>query len=245
MEHIKVINLEETDSTNRFLREYRGEEGQLMTVVSAEYQTAGRGQGVNTWESERGKNLLFSVLLHPQNVPAVRQFVMLEAKSLAIRDTLSELVPDISIKWPNDIYFHDMKIGGTLSECDIIGKCMKNCIIGTGLNVNQRTFTSDAPNPISLYNILGHETDRQALLKCIISRLEYYLKMLENNQLDELDNLYANALYRRNGVFEYKDTNGRFMAEIVKVEPNGTLVLQKTDNTFSTYAFKEVKFIIH
>ncbi len=244
MEHVKVINLKETDSTNRFLREYRGEEEQLMTVVTAEYQTAGRGQGANTWESERGKNLLFSVFLHPQNIPAARQFVMLEAKSLAIRDSLSELVPDISIKWPNDIYFRDMKIGGTLSECDISGKCMKSCILGTGLNVNQLTFTSDAPNPISLCNILGHETDRKALLYKIIDRLEYYLKMVENGQHDELDNLYANALYRRKGIFEYEDTNGRFMAEIARVESNGTLVLQRTDNTVSKYAFKEVKYII-
>ncbi len=244
MDEIKFITLKETDSTNRFLREYNGEKGQLMTIVSAEYQTAGRGQGINTWESERGKNLLFSILLLPQNVPAARQFVMLEAKSLAIRDTLLELVPDISIKWPNDIYFRNMKIGGTLSECDISGKCMKNCILGTGLNINQQTFTSDAPNPISLHNILGHETDKMALLKNIINRLEYYLKMVENNQLDELDNLYANALYRRNGVFSYEDANGRFMAEMVKVEPNGILVLQRTNGMVSKYGFKEVKFII-
>ncbi|MCD8296653.1 MAG: biotin--[acetyl-CoA-carboxylase] ligase [Prevotella sp.] len=244
MASIKVINLKETDSTNRFLREYHGEEGQLMTVVSAEHQTAGRGQGANSWESVRGKNLLFSVLLHPLNIPASRQFVMLEVKSLAIRDSLAELVPDISIKWPNDIYFRDMKIGGTLSECVISGKCMKNCILGTGINVNQLTFTSDAPNPISLYNILGHETDRQALLDMIIDRFVYYLKMVESSQLEDLDYLYANALYRRRGIFEYEDANGRFMADIVGVESNGSLVLQKTDGTVSKYAFKEVKYII-
>ncbi len=245
MERIKIITLNETDSTNRYMRDYDGERGEIMTIVTAEHQTAGRGQGENTWESEVGKNLTFSILVCPNNVPAARQFVMLEAKSLAIRDVLAENVPDITIKWPNDVYFQNKKISGTLSECDISGLRMTNCILGTGINVNQQSFTSDAPNPISLYNILGKETDRKELLNKIISQFEYYLSIVESGRFDEIDYLYSHALYRREGVFGYEDASGRFTARLVRVEPNGILVLQHSDGKIVKYEFKQVKFIIN
>ena len=105
----KIVHLDETDSTNHWLREYGGEEDQ---VVVTDYQTAGRGQGSNSWESERGKNLLFSILFHPQTIPANRQFTISMAISLAISDALEGQIGDVSIKWPNDIYWRNGKIGG-------------------------------------------------------------------------------------------------------------------------------------
>ena len=158
MERIKRIFVAETDSTNRWLGNYRGEEGSVMTVVCADYQTAGRGQGTNQWESERGKNLLASMLIHPKGVPVARQFVLLEAAALAIMKALAHYADGFCIKWPNDIYYHDRKISGTLSECAVGSEGIKRCIIGTGINVNQTEFVSDAPNPVSLRQIFGKET---------------------------------------------------------------------------------------
>ena len=155
MEDIKIIKVDETSSTNVLMREYSGEEGRLMTVGVAAFQSAGRGQGENKWESERGKNLTFSIKVYPVALPVMRQYVMLEAESLAIRDALAGYVDDITIKWPNDIYWRDKKISGTLSECTISGSHVGSCILGTGINLNQREFVSDAPNPVSLSQILA------------------------------------------------------------------------------------------
>lgn len=244
MEDVKTIILGEVDSTNSFLREYKGEEGRLMTIVTAEYQTAGRGQGTNTWESEAGCNLLFSIKTYPEGLPASRQFVMLEAMALAIKDCLSEYTDGITIKWPNDVYWRDMKISGTLSECTVSGRLIADCISGTGININQRSFASNAPNPVSLYNITGHDTDREEVLRILTGNVRKYLSMVDTGLYDEIDRMYAAAMYRREGMFAYRDADGLFAAEIERIEPDGHLLLRRDDGRLSRYAFKEVKFIL-
>lgn len=245
MQRIKTIHIAETDSTNRYLHDYRGEEGSVMTVVTTDFQTAGRGQGTNKWESEAGRNLMFSVKTRPQGVPAGRQYVMLEAASLAVRDTLAAYADGFTIKWPNDIYHLDRKISGTLSECALSGTVIRHCIIGTGINVNQRVFTSDAPNPVSLCHIIGRETDRTELLNAVLGRFDEYLAMVNAGRYDEIDAMYMRSLYRRDGLFPYRDGAGEFMASIEGVEPNGHLLLRRDDGRLSRYAFKEVSFIIN
>lgn len=244
MEKIKTIRLDRTDSTNRFLHEYEGEEGELLTVVTAEYQTAGRGQGSNTWESEAGSNLMFSIKMRPKRLNANRQFVLLEAVALAIRDALSAYADGFTVKWPNDVYWHDRKISGTLSECRVSGRMTSDCISGTGININQQKFVSDAPNPVSLRNIIGRDTDREEILCVVICNVKKYLDMVNTRQYALIDGMYAAALYRKTGTFEYEDEGGRFTAEIERIEPDGHLVLRRTDGQTSRYAFKEVKFII-
>lgn len=244
MERIKRINIAETDSTNRWMHDYRGEEGSVMTVVTCDFQTAGRGQGSNKWESEAGQNLMFSIKTHPQDVPVERQYVMLEAGSLAVRDALASYTDGITIKWPNDIYFRDSKISGTLSECAINGKHIRHCIIGTGINVNQQQFRSDAPNPVSLRQITGHATDRDELLNMVLERFEHYLSMVNEGRHDEISDLYSRSLYRREGMFSYRDADGEFTASIEAVEPDGHLRLRLADGRTARYAFKEVAFVI-
>ncbi len=241
---IRLIEIDETESTNSWLREYRGEEGGRMTVVSAEHQTAGRGQGGNTWESERGKNLLLSVKVKPVGVRAAEQYILLEAAAVALTDVLDRYTEDISIKWPNDIYRRDKKISGTLSECSLSGGMVKDCIIGIGLNVNQRIFTSDAPNPESLANIIGRETDCRRLLDEIIEAVDRRLRAVDEGRYEELKACYMNRLYRRSGFHRYHDGQGEFEAEILSVEPNGHLVLRRKNGEESVYAFKEVTFVI-
>lgn len=245
MERIKIIHIDETDSTIRWMRGYRGEEGSLMTVVAAEYQSAGRGQGSNRWESEAGCNLLFSIRVRPVSVPAARQYVMLEAESLAVRDALALHADGITIKWPNDIYHADRKISGTLSECAVSGGMIKSCVIGTGINVNQRLFTSDAPNPVSLRAITGRATDREELLRAVLERFGIYLGMVNGGRYDEIHDLYRRSLYRREGFHRYRDSGGEFMAAIEDIGPDGRLMLRRADGSLGSYLFKEVSFIIN
>lgn len=231
----EIIHIAETDSTNRWLRE-RGGEGDM--VVVADYQTAGKGQGTNSWESERGKNLLFSVLYYPQRIPANRQFHISMAVSLAIADALGEHIGDVSIKWPNDIYWRNAKICGILIENRLLGQTIRDSIIGVGVNVNQRQFHSNAPNPVSLWQIHGHETDRELLLQSILDKFTLYINK------KEIKTQYLHQLYRRKGFHPYADREGSFMAEIVDVEDDGHLLLCDDNGQQRRYAFKEVSFVI-
>ena len=228
------MHIDETDSTNRWLREQGGEENM---VVWADYQTAGRGCGTNHWESERGKNLTFSMLLHPHDVPAQKQFRISRAISLAICKALGQHIGDLSIKWPNDIYWRDGKIGGILIEVTLLGNKVKDCIIGIGLNINQRVFRSDAPNPVSMWQICEQETDCEQLLQEI---LQAFQKYMGKSNKDE----YQSMLYRRKGFHPYADKDGAFMAEIIDVEDDGHLLLRDDNGQLRRYAFKEVTFVI-
>lgn len=234
-----IVRLDETDSTNQWLRdsEKLTANSEQPRAVIADYQTAGRGCGTNTWESERGKNLLFSMLIHPVEVPAAKQFRISMAISMAILDALEQHIGDVSIKWPNDIYWRNGKLGGILIENRLQGGCIKDCIIGVGLNVNQETFHSDAPNPVSLKQIHGQETDREQLLRDILARFEAYLSQ-------DLKVRYLSRLYRRKGFHPYADKDGVFMAEIIDVEDDGHLLLRDDNGRDRRYAFKEVQFII-
>ena len=230
----KIVHIAQTNSTNQWLREQGGEEDM---VVWADYQTAGRGQGSNHWESERGKNLTFSMLIHPQGIPANRQFSISMAVSLAICEALGQHIGDLSIKWPNDIYWRNGKICGILIENTLHGTMIRDCIIGVGLNVNQRTFQSDAPNPVSLWQICEYETDCELLLKGILRSFGKYLGQDVKEQ-------YISMLYRRRGFHPYADQQGAFMAEIVDVEDDGYLLLRDDNGLQRRYAFKEVTYII-
>ena len=237
----KVVHIEETSSTNRWLWERTHSTTPPLPdpfCVWADYQTAGRGQGTNTWESEGGKNLLFSLLLHPHHVPTTQQFHISEAVAVALCETLEHYISQqVEVKWPNDIYVDGRKICGILIENTLHGHLLKTCIIGIGLNVNQQEFLSDAPNPVSLYQLTGHETDREELLQAFLHTFDTVL----NRKTTSLD--YRNRLYRRTGLHEYKDQTGSFRAEIVNVLPDGHLVLRDEEGQERHYGFKEVQFV--
>ena len=236
----KIIHIDETDSTNRWLKDYlpplpAGEE----RVVVAEFQTAGKGCGSNSWESERGKNLTFSMLIHPQNLAANEQFRMTEVVSVALCETLESIIHNkVAIKWPNDIYVSDQKICGILIENRLQGATIKDSIIGIGLNVNQRVFLSDAPNPVSLYQLTGQETDRDALLHQFLTAFE---RVAANPVVGQA---YRERLYRKDIPSSYEDMSGRFKATLTDVQRDGRLVLQDETGQRRTYVFKEVQFII-
>ena len=241
----KVVQLTSVDSTNTYLRTYMPEEGEKMTIVIADYQTAGRGQGTNEWESENGKNLLFSVLVHPSRIPLRQQFLLAEAGALALKEVINQYVPeDITLKWPNDIYWKDKKLSGTLIETKLSGGHIKDFVFGVGLNVNQTDFKSDAPNPISLCGILGHEVDRETLLTEIVTAFRKYFNYIEHSEYDGISGLYHESLYRKKGFYQYKDQNGYFEGAIVEVEVDGHLVLRTREGMVNSYLFKEVEFVL-
>lgn len=238
----KIIRLKEIDSTNCFLREYKEEGEEDMLIAVADFQTAGKGQGTHTWESEEGKNLLFSIKVHPHWVPVRQQFLLSMAEALALKDALDTYVDGITLKWPNDVYWNDKKISGTLIETTVDSKGIKTCIFGTGINVNQLEFSSDAPNPVSLCQILGHEVDRDELLQKIVDAFEQYYELLRRADYMDVSGIYHLALYRRKGFHRYEDADGEFEGALVEVEDDGHLILHDKQGVMRSYAFGEVKF---
>ena len=151
-----IQHINQCDSTNAYLQRLVAEtDAPEGTVVSTSFQTNGRGQLSNMWEAEDGKNILCSILLRPTSLPIKSQFLISQAISVAIVDVLNSYLDGFFIKWPNDIYYKEDKIAGILIENTLSSAGISTCIIGLGLNVNQQTFRSDAPNPISLFNIIG------------------------------------------------------------------------------------------
>lgn len=241
--NVNIIRLEEVDSTNLYLRKSDPCGADELTVAVADYQTAGKGQGAHTWESERGKNLLFSIMVSPRWIPVRRQFLLSEAGALAIKDALDSYTDGITLKWPNDVYWNDKKISGTLIETAVDSKGIKRCIFGIGLNVNQRQFVSDAPNPVSLCQILGHEVDRDEVLDKIITAFEKYYELLRRADYMDVSGIYHLSLYRRNGYHRYEDADGEFEGAFVEVEDDGHLILHDRKGVIRSYAFGEIKFI--
>lgn len=241
----KIVKLKETTSTNDFLRTEGHNYKEDIVIATADYQSAGRGQGTNTWESEEGKNLLFSVLIHPDRVPIGRQFLLAMAGGIALQTVLGTYTDGITLKWPNDVYWHDRKLSGTLIETTIAGGHINDCIFGVGINVNQTEFRSDASNPVSLCQIIGKEVDRKKLLKKIVKVFEECYNMIVGGDYNDIVALYHTALYRQNGFYKYRDHEGEFEAAIVEVEDNGHLILRDHDGQMREYAFKEVEFIIN
>lgn len=239
---MNIVRLDEVDSTNRYLKEHPVGENEDMTVVVAEHQTAGKGQGSHSWESERGKNLLYSLRVHPRWVPVRRMFVLSMAEALAIKEALDSYTDGFTLKWPNDVYWHDKKISGSLIETAIDSNGIKSCIFGTGININQTVFLSDAPNPVSLCQILGHEVDREEVLQKILGAFEKYLELLRRADYMDVSGLYHLALYRRKGYHLYEDKEGVFEGAFVEVEDDGHLVLHDKQGVIRSYSFGELKF---
>lgn len=240
----QLIHRHEVTSTNIALREMIAAdilpEG---SVLWADFQNAGRGQAGNQWESEVEKNLLFSIVLKPTILQAREQFLISQIAALSVKKTLDDYVNDISIKWPNDIYWKDKKISGMLIENDLTGSFIYSSIIGIGINLNQELFCSDAPNPISLKQITGKNFDREEVLRQFVSHFYANYLLLLQEKREEIREAYRSMLYRKEGLHRYQDANGSFDAVIHGVEPTGHLLLQLRDKTIRRFAFKEVSYL--
>lgn len=236
------IHLQETGSTNLYIRELQQVEPIADgTVVYTDIQTSGRGQRGNSWESEPYKNLTFSLLLQPKQIKASQSFTISEIVSLAITDALEKYATGFSIKWPNDIYWYDKKIAGILIENDLTGNRIETSVIGIGLNINQKTFLSAAPNPVSLIQILNREIDLFPLLTDILNRIAERSSAID---LPALTLRYKSRLYRREGYHTYQSEEKKFQARIADIDPTGRLVLETVTGERKSFAFKEVSFVI-
>ena len=248
--------IKQTYSTSTLLREQYTEDLPHLYTIRTDFQTAGRGQAGNSWESEAGKNLLFSALLRYEGIHAAKQWRLSMLVAVALWDTLSKYLPQeqLTIKWPNDIYFGDKKLVGILIENSLSGQYVGYSIAGIGVNVNQTQWLSNAPNPIAMKEITGKEYDVEALMNEWIGAM----KSWELRTTEEIRTAYMQHLYRSEGWHEYverkvsiaptaiaqKGIEDAFLAEIVNVTEQGELVLRLQNNEEKTYHFKQIRFVI-
>lgn len=237
---IKATYLTNTTSTNDIARDSAYGEAD---IVFAEQQTSGRGQRGNAWESRPGENLTFSIVLAPVTLDASRQFMLSIAVSLAIVDTLAVFDIEAQVKWPNDIYVGDRKIAGILIENNVMGDKLSRSIVGIGLNVNQKKFSPDLPNPTSMALETGEQFDRGAILRKFYDKLSIRYSGLISDYHTTLLRDYHERLYLFEKPHTYTLPDGSTFSGVIRsVEPTGTLIIERENGSFKGFLFKEIEF---
>lgn len=243
-----------TNSTNTLLKELiaQGRWPADEHFIRAGYQTSGRGQAGNGWESEADKNLLCSILLPPRK----NLFELNVIASVAVHRLVEDLIGANEIKWPNDIYWQDKKVAGILVENAIIGNEVRYSIAGIGLNVNQTEWHSDAPNPVSLRQITGRNYDLDELMTQLMHEID-------QAQEEDVWAYYKAHLYRREGFWPFVErevslaptmnadraysrqhSDVSFMARISDVLPTGEILLTDQQNQERKYHFKQIRYVL-
>lgn len=255
--NIRWLNV--TDSTN--LDAWRNKDtAEDMTVWCAEYQTEGRGQRGNRWESGKGENLMFSILFKPRGLRAADQYVLSQVCAVGVAGFLEEKGLKASVKWPNDVYVGDRKICGMLIENTLSGDRLSVSVAGIGLNINQRVFPDSLPNPTSLVLELvaaglasGETVSLRPALESVLGHIFRLYGCLEKDgEVPGLEEEYVSRLYRlgEEAWFEETEyyTHGspvRFRGRILGVEKDtARLLVRKEDGRVAKYYFKEIKYIL-
>jgi BirA family biotin operon repressor/biotin-[acetyl-CoA-carboxylase] ligase len=237
-----IIRLEEVDSTNVFAsRLIKHDTAMEGTVILAEYQHQGRGQRGNSWESEKGMNLTFSFILRPDFLEAQKQFYLLMSVSLGIVDALYQSGLKPFIKWPNDIFISNRKIGGILIENFLSGNKILASIVGIGINVNQTHFARFKAT--SLYIETGNEFNRNELFQVILTNLNKWLNALYRKEFELINNAYLQHLLRYNKWAEYTVAGGKFGGCIRGILEEGRLMVEDERGEIRYYGFGEIEYI--
>jgi BirA family transcriptional regulator, biotin operon repressor / biotin---[acetyl-CoA-carboxylase] ligase len=209
------------------------------TTIVTPNQTRGKGQRGNKWESETGKNLTFSVIFKPHFLPVQNQFYLNIFTSLAIISVLKKYSTGFMVKWPNDIYWCNYKIGGILIENKLKIPNLESSITGIGLNINQEDFAG--PNATSLRKIINAEVDLETLLSEILAGLEAYYLRLKKEDYKALLIEYYEHLYWRGEIHTFK-SGEYFLGEIIGINEIGKLVIN-ANNELRYFDLKEIQFI--
>ena len=239
----RIITLDETPSTNTYLQELiTNTECYEGLVVVAKSQGQGKGQRGNTWESETGKNLTFSLLLKP-NLPIAEQFLLSQTVALGIYDFLIEQhIEHVAIKWPNDIYVGSQKIAGILIENTLTANKIANCIVGIGLNVNQTQF-SPTINATSLALLTKKEVEIEPILNELIKCMEVRYLQLKVGKITLIKQDYLNVLLGYQKPLHYLVNNERVTGIIKGISPIGKLQVE-INWKVKEFDLKEISLVV-
>ena len=243
--NITVKHLDVVDSTNRYLRDGADNlwtDGKDIVAVTAVRQTAGRGQRGNVWSSKEGENLLLSMLVRPgSSLEVANQFLLSQAVAVSLHAAMKCYGIDTRLKWPNDIYVGNRKLAGILVELDYSGAFVEQAIVGIGLNVNQTEFPPMDRVPVSMKMLLGKDIPVEDVLRDVLFHFSHYYQEMRCGCKETVFAAYRELLFGLGEERHFVDAQGPFMATIEGTEPDGHLLLRRSDGTLSRYAFKEVE----
>lgn len=240
-----IIKLNAIDSTNSYLRNLCNEQRvKDFTIVMTKKQLYGRGQIGTVWHSENGKNLLFTVFKELSGLHLENSFYISMIMSLSIIKALKEFnIPNLKVKWPNDILSDSDKICGILIENVIKNNELMSCLIGVGLNVNQTNFYK-LPKASSLKLTSGVTYDLDEMLHKIIIRFKGYFKQLKGEGFKSLKKEYESYLFRKNKPSTFKDIKGDlFIGYIKGVTESGKLKVLIEDDVIQKFDLKELTLL--
>ena len=234
---IKLINVDSTNSYALSLK--KNEIFKEGLVVTSDFQSNGMGQRNSFWESDRGVNLLMSIVVEP-NIKILDQFDLIKISSLSIAQILESLSIKSKIKWPNDILVDSQKIAGVLIHNIISGKILTHSIIGIGLNINQISFDEYSPMATSLKKLKNNNFNIDDIRSSLIARFFHNLRLYRSAK--DFSDEYQDLLFQKNKIAVFEDKNKRFNGKIKGVKKNGILLVELNDK-IREFDLKEIKMI--
>lgn len=240
-----LIELNSVDSTNAYASKLLSEKGfPEGTVIRTDFQSSGKGYAGNSWQSEPGKNLLLSVIFYPSFLPPRHQFFLNQVSSLAVANTVEAFLlnDEIKIKWPNDIFAGDNKIGGILIENSIQGQSIVHSIVGIGLNINQQKFESPLSRATSFFKRASREFSLEEVMQELFSQLEKRYLQLRQQRIDMLQKDFMKKLFRVEELSPFSSAGKKFRGKIVGITAEGKLIIE-TSGRHEVFGFKEVEMI--
>ena len=240
-----VEEFEMLPSTNQYAQELLSKSKPVEgTVISAQNQHAGRGQIGSSWEAAPGQNLTLSIILYPQFLAIQHQFQLNQSISLGVRDFIAKYVQKpVKIKWPNDIYVNDNKIAGILIQNTLAGQKISSSIIGIGININQKEFITNPPNPTSLALENNASFDLRLMQNALCECLEPRYLQLKSGRTGVLYQNYLTHLYRYKAWANFRRADESiFRGKITGISPLGKLRVESADGV-EEFGVKEVGFV--
>ena len=242
---MNIIKLDAIDSTNSYLKKIiLNKDVSDSTIVTAKFQTKGKGQLGANWESEDSKNLIFSIYKKDLGIKVKDQFIISIIVSLALIKTLKKNnLPNLRIKWPNDIMSENKKICGILIENIVKEKHIKHAVIGIGLNVNQTIF-DNLPNASSIKKITGNTHNKDEILKELANNINRSFEMIYSSSSEIIFKKYEELLYRINKPSTFKNLKGENFTGFIKgVNKLGKLNVMLDDNKLESFDLKEISIL--
>lgn len=242
-----TVSFDQLDSTNdlatRWIAKSKPIDG---TVITAQYQQQGRGQIGREWFGSPGQNLAYTAIMYPEHITAEMALHCLMALSVSVLRAVQEVfrLDHLSLKWPNDLYWRDKKLGGMLIQSSLSGRNVQHLIFGVGINVNEREFPAQLQNPVSLLQILGRQSDPGTLILTLNEQLDQAYQWIRNGAWQKIMEEYHAVLFGKGQRRSFVDlrTGETFSGEVSGVDESGRLCVD-TDAGSKYFNMRELKWL--